>query len=69
MTRLARSDAGIWSDIIRLNRSNIAEVMYAFARHFDDLGRMVEADDIPALADAMRRGSQAVASLAVEVPG
>jgi prephenate dehydrogenase len=67
MTRLARSDARMWSDIIRLNRRNIAEAMHLFARQFDELGRLVEEDDTVALADAFARGSRAVAPLAAEV--
>jgi prephenate dehydrogenase len=67
MTRLARSDAGIWGDIVRLNRANIAEAMREFARRFDDIGRMVESGDTSALADAMQRAGRAVAPLAETV--
>jgi prephenate dehydrogenase len=68
MTRLARSEAAIWGDIARLNRTNIADAMRAFAQHFDDLGRMIEAQDTPAFVDAMQRGSRAVAPLKEKLP-
>jgi prephenate dehydrogenase len=68
MTRLARSDARMWTEIVYLNRDSIAEAMRIFSRHFEELARTVEDEDMPALCEAMLSSNRAVAELDAGLP-
>jgi prephenate dehydrogenase len=44
-TRIARSDAGLWSDILSANRKSLAAPLEAFGQSLSELARAIEEGD------------------------
>lgn len=63
MTRLAASDALMWSDIAHTNRTNIVQAIREYGQKLDELARLVESRDASALKTAMRQGAAALEQL------
>ncbi len=67
-TRIAHSDAGLWSEILNANRKALAAPLEAFSRSLQELARAVEAGDADAQERFLSSAHQALAKVAVEVP-
>ena len=60
-TRIARSDAELWADILTGNRKAVAAPLQAAARAFETLSRVLEAEDADALERFIAAGHAALA--------
>ena len=57
LTRIARINDRMWSELFMCNRELLLQHMDAFSESFADLRRMLEAGDVEAMRDAMRRST------------
>ena len=64
-TRIARSDPGMWSEILNTNRKAVAEVLRAFAGSLEELGGSIESGDLEAQEKFLARGAHALEAVAV----
>jgi len=67
-TRIARSDAELWSEILAANRKAIAGPLHEVARRVSELARGLDASDVDALERFIGIAREALARIAPEGP-
>ena len=65
-TRIARSDAELWSEILAANRKAIAGPLQETARRLAELARSLDANDVDSLERFLEVARQALAQIAPE---
>ena len=67
-TRIAHSDAELWSEILDVNRKALAGPLQAFGRSLEELARAIEAGDTDAQEHFLTFAHQALAEVAAKAP-
>jgi len=65
-TRIARSDAELWSEILAANRKAIAGPLHEIARRLSELARSLDANDVDSLGGFIGIAREALARIAPE---